>query len=244
MTDTVLGAGQESPHPAEGGQSTATDPNLDTGAAGEGEGEGGGPSDKQGSQDTGGEGTTGQEGGGEGSGEGSKSEGEGAGEDGGEESTEGEGAPEQYEPFELPEGLEIDEARNEQFVEFAKSHNLSQEAAQQAVDMAAELVQATQQQLQDAHQQQVETWAQQAFQDEEIGGNAWDANVEAARSAIERFGGDGLKQALEQTGLGNHPELIRFAARVGKQISEDNIPPGGGSGDGPKDPADILYGSS
>ena len=47
------------------------------------------------------------------------------------------GAPETYEAFKLPDGFTMNDAGQAKFTEWAKANNLSQEAAQAAVDMAA-----------------------------------------------------------------------------------------------------------
>jgi len=58
-------------------------------------------------------------------------------------------------------------------------------------------------------------------------GNAYSQNVTMALQAAEAFGGDGFKDFLNETGLGNHPEFIRFAYNVAKEMSEDDLVGGG-----------------
>ena len=155
----------------------------------------------------------------------------------------GEGPPEDYE-FQAPEGMELDQQMLEQFKPLAKELGLSQEAAQKFVDMYAERMQGFQQERENAIAQQQQQWADQAKQDEEIGGEQFDQNVETARKAIDTFGSDDLKGFLDETGLGNHPEMIRFAARVGAKISEDTLIPGGQGGGQSKSAADVLFDNS
>ena len=62
-------------------------------------------------------------------------------------------------------------------------------------------------------------WASRAKADPEIGGAGFDANVAYAKRAIDRFGDDRLRGTLAQTGMGNHPELIRMFARVGRDLA-------------------------
>jgi len=40
--------------------------------------------------------------------------------------------------------------------------------------------------------------------------------------ALDRFGGEGFRDFLNGNGLGNHPQMLRFAYAAGKAISEDN----------------------
>jgi len=59
-------------------------------------------------------------------------------------------------------------------------------------------------------------------------GNEFDNRVKAAQQAVHQFGGDDLAQLLEQTGLGNHPAIVKAFAEIGVNVlSEDKI---GGSG--------------
>ena len=41
-----------------------------------------------------------------------------------------------------------------------------------------------------------------------------------AQGALARFGTPGLRAFLTESGGGNHPEVIRFMARVGNAIAE------------------------
>jgi hypothetical protein len=68
----------------------------------------------------------------------------------------------------------------------------------------------------------VTDWAKTAQADPEIGGANWDTSVSHAQKVINQFGSPALKDYLNQTGAGNHPEVIRLMAKVGAVISEDN----------------------
>jgi hypothetical protein len=153
------------------------------------------------------------------------------------------GPPEEYGEFTLPEGVEVDQETLDTFKTKAKELGLSQEKAQELVDLQAQTAQSSQKQLKDAIAQQHQQWLDQAKQDEEIGGEQFDQNVETARKAIETFGTPELKQFLDESGLGNNPEMIRFARRIGAAISEDSLTPGG-SGRGKQNPADVLFDNS
>lgn len=54
-------------------------------------------------------------------------------------------------------------------------------------------------------------------------GQAYDEKVSLAKSAVLEFGGEALKKALNETGLGNHPDMIRAFAKIGKAIASDEI---------------------
>ena len=75
----------------------------------------------------------------------------------------------------------------------------------------------------EAFDAQQKAWEAELRADKDMGGQAFEANVSVARRAIERFGSPALKQLLNDTGLGNHPELARFALRVGRALAEDSV---------------------
>ena len=76
--------------------------------------------------------------------------------------------------------------------------------------------------------------------DAEIGGDKLPENLAVARKALETFGTPELKALLNESGLGNHPEVIRFFYRSGKAISEDRVIRGGAAGQ-PTDPAKRMF---
>ena len=132
-----------------------------------------------------------------------------------------EGAPDKYEfnakvadaPGELdPEVLTA-------FGEVAKELALPQEAAQKVLDKVAPVIQARQ--AEQVEKARVE-WAEESKSDDEFGGETFNANLEVAKTALNAFGTDPFKQLLSESGLGNHPEVIRFMYRAGKAISEDS----------------------
>jgi hypothetical protein len=56
---------------------------------------------------------------------------------------------------------------------------------------------------------------------------------------VDRLGTPALKEYLNASGGGNHPELIRFMAKAGAMIAEDNPASGGAGGAGK--PAEAAY---
>ncbi|MFV8917572.1 peptidase [Serratia fonticola] len=144
--------------------------------------------------------------------------------------------PEKYE-FKAPEGVEqLDPQALAVFEPIAKELGLSQEQAQKLVDIYPQI----QQQQAEAWSKQVTDWGDQVKADKEIGGDKLTASVGQAQKALDQFGTPALREYLEQSGLGNHPELVRAFAKVGKMMSEDKIivPNQGGQ----RSAADILYG--
>lgn len=85
-------------------------------------------------------------------------------------------------------------------------------------------------------------WVDTAKKDSEIGGDKWDSTVLASQRAVNALGSPGLKEYLNASGGGNHPELIRIFAKVGSMISEDRPATGGAEGKGkPAEAAHVLF---
>lgn len=160
--------------------------------------------------------------------------------DGGEGAGEGGGTPESYADFDLPEGMEINQEMLDAFTPAFREMNLTQEQAQGLVSLQAEQVKAQQQAQYDAFQQQNNEWAETAKNDSEYGGENFEQSVSLAQKAVEQFGTPELKQALDDTGMGNHPEIIRLMTRIGKTLGEDS-PANGQNTQGEKDRASLLY---
>ena len=97
-----------------------------------------------------------------------------------------------------------------------------------------------QQRQAEAWQKQTEGWAETVKADKEIGGDKLTSNLSAAQRALAQFGTPELKEYLEGTGLGNHPELVKAFVKVGKAMSEDGVVTGKESGQ--RSAAEVLYG--
>lgn len=131
------------------------------------------------------------------------------------------GQPVEYTDFTVPEGVALDADALGEFVPFAKELKLNQEQAQRLVDMGSMIASKMQQSSIENWQKQTSEWAEQTKADKEIGGKEFDANIGMALKAIETFGTPELKTLLDESGIGNHPEIVRFAYKIGKAIGED-----------------------
>lgn len=150
-----------------------------------------------------------------------------------------EGAPEKYE-FKPAEGQELDTAALEQFEPVARDLNLTNEQAQKLVDAYPKILAGVQQRQAEAWQKQTEGWAETVKADKEIGGDKLTANLSAAQRALDQFGTPELKEYLNATGLGNHPDLVKTFVKIGKAMSEDGMVDG--SNQGQRSAAEVLYG--
>jgi hypothetical protein len=90
-------------------------------------------------------------------------------------------------------------------------------------------------------------WATEALEmvstDETFAGQKLDDVKSMSAKAIDRFGGADFRKYLNDTGLGNHPAMLKFAYLAGTAISEDTTFERGGAAPVKKSRTDKYYGS-
>lgn len=132
-------------------------------------------------------------------------------------------APEKYE-LKLPEGSLLDPSTLEKISAYAKEKGLSNEAAQEVLERENQAVASHH----EAQMKKVETirndWAKDAEADPEIGGDDFKKNAELSRRLIEKAN-PAIKSLLDNTGFGNHPEVIRLMVNIIKMtgLAEDTL---------------------
>lgn len=122
----------------------------------------------------------------------------------------------------MPDGVELDSEMMAVIGPVFKDLNLSNGHAQMIADKFIEVQQQRAGKQAEGWAQTITKWADDAKADPEMGGNKWDGTVTAAKSTVDRFGTPALKEYLEASGAGNHPEIIRLMAKVGAMIGEDD----------------------
>lgn len=150
-------------------------------------------------------------------------------------------SPETYSDFTLPEGVELDEKLMNEVKPLFEEVGMTKDQAQKFVDLHAKVVQEGARQQAEQFSELVNGWQKQAKADKEFGGDKFDENVGVARSAVDKLGTPEFKQLMEDHGVGNHPEMIRFMWNVGKLMKEDTPGQSGGPSTPQKDRVSILY---
>jgi hypothetical protein len=142
----------------------------------------------------------------------------------------------------VPDGVQKDDAMLGEFTKLAGKLGLKAEGAQEIADFYFGAQQKALKMAEQAAIEQSTSWAEEARADKEIGGANFDATLKDGQRALRKLGNPDLVKLLNESGLGNHKEVIRFFAKVGKFVKEDGLPGGEGSGTGEKkDLADVLY---
>jgi len=141
------------------------------------------------------------------------------------------GAPEgDYEIAGLPDDMEIDKAALDAVTPVAKELGLSNEGFSKLANVYAtqvlpQVTETVVDNLQKDIAAQHATWASEAIElvktDPIFEGKPLTEVQQFAAKSIDRFGGEDFRKFLNDTGLGNHPAMMKFAYATGMAIAED-----------------------
>lgn len=145
--------------------------------------------------------------------------------------------PEAYE-FKAPEGMVLDPAQVEAFTPVAKELGLTNDQAQKLVDLQVAATTASAKRWTD----QVTAWGEEAKADPEFGKQNFGKSTAAVAKALDKFGSPEARKALDDSGMGNHPALLKLFRAVGLAMGEDGFATGNSGGGGtPRTAAEILF---
>ena len=151
-------------------------------------------------------------------------------------------APTGYGEFKLPEGVSLDAEQLKPATELFAETGLSQEQAQKFIDLAMARESAAQHRGVQAFVDLQNQWVSEIKADPDIGGDRLKASLASAARAIDRLNIPGLREALNFTGAGNHPAVVKAFVRLGQMISEDRYRPGQHAAPQvPRSPAEVIY---
>ena len=167
-----------------------------------------------------------------------------------------EGAPEKYETFKPPEGWsdkgwELDTAILDQAVPLFKELGLTQANAQKLVDFYATTSAKASEASTQAVIEQNDKWVAQVKADPEIGPRLNTVKATVAK-AIDSLGpelGSAFREAMDYTGVGNHPAFIKAFYKLAQRLTEGSHVSGNGPaetgqtrpGSAPRSAAAALY---
>lgn len=128
----------------------------------------------------------------------------------------------------LPEGMKPDDETLGKFGEIATKGKLSQETAQELINLYHSVAGAQAKQNWDSWQTTQAGWVSEVKADREIG------NLDEVKRTVGRFLDDPAfstpktREGFEVTGAGNHPEVIRLIYRMAKALGEGTHVAGNG----------------
>jgi len=162
----------------------------------------------------------------------------------GDEGQKDQGAPEEYAEFKVPEGFEhLDKDLLEKAAPLFKESGLSQDKAQEFVNMFADSIKGQTESNVAAFTELNETNKKACQDHKEFGGDNLDGSVVKCAKAMGIMGdreGE-FREMLDQTGLGNNPLMFELLSRIGGSMTEDGIVDGG-KVSAKKDVAKSMYG--
>ena len=142
----------------------------------------------------------------------------------------------------LPEGVTLDKEFAEDFKGVAKELNLNQAQAQRLVDLQTKFTQTYSQKVESNFKEQVATWKNESIA--ELGPNYKEKMPIVAR-AMNKYGTPEFRTLLNDTGLGNHKEVVKFFLGIGQRLTEDSMrDPGQASEKTAKKPGSRIYNNS
>ena len=149
-----------------------------------------------------------------------------------------------YSDFKLPEGATVDSDSLKAASTLFADSGLSQEQAQKFIDLAVSREKAQAESGLRAFVDLQNRWVSEIKADPDIGGERLQATIASATRAIDRLAIPGLREALDLTGAGNNPAVVKAFARIGQMIGEDRFRPGNGAPPvAPRSPAEVIYGA-
>jgi len=138
-------------------------------------------------------------------------------------------APEPPAPFamdkvKLPEGMKADDASLKGFGEILANDKLSPlERGQALLDLYADVTKKGGEAATEAWNTVNKEWSDKTLADPEIGGAKWDQSKTTIAKAIDSLGPNlaaEVRQALDVTGAGNHPAIVKALHSFAKQLTE------------------------
>lgn len=154
----------------------------------------------------------------------------------------------QDEPYTLEmsddEGLPLLKQQLESFTGTCRELGLSKNQAEQVLAWQKDRLREAETETRRNTEMVVREWNTEIRNDSEFGGIKYTRTIADARAALATFDPDGsLRQLLRDTYGEYHPDVIRFAARVGRAISEHKFVEGNAGPESKQTPlAERFYG--
>jgi hypothetical protein len=131
--------------------------------------------------------------------------------------------PEKYADFKLPDGYELDKGVMDEFAPVFKKAGISQEVAQELVDLYSKHAIASQEESMKLWKETRESWINEVKADPEIGGKLDQVKTTISK-AIDGLGDPKLatafREAMDYTSAGNNPAFIKAFYKMASKLTE------------------------
>jgi len=124
----------------------------------------------------------------------------------------------------IPETFKLDETLSTEFLKVATDANLPKEQAQALLKLHVTQMTAAQEAAASAWNATQDAWQNAVKADPEIGGAKLPTVLANCAKAIEEFGSPEVKAALDQTGAGNHPAIIKMLNKMAEALVVEGRP--------------------
>lgn len=139
-------------------------------------------------------------------------------------------APESYDAWTVPEGFTLDSAISEGANPIFKEFGLTQAQGQKLVDFYIKQQQSTGDANRAAYQAVVEGWRDATMKDPEMGSKIQEIQtaIGRAKNLLSPAERTALDTVMNNTGLGNHPDVVRALWKISQRVTEGTHVTGGG----------------
>ncbi|MGL4315336.1 MAG: hypothetical protein ACRCTL_01780 [Pseudomonas sp.] len=158
--------------------------------------------------------------------------------------------PDEYAPFKVAEGMELDAEVMPDVQALFKELGLPQDKAQDTLNKLLaiqEKMMGTPEQQQERMEQQITRLntelAEQCKALPDIGGEKFAESLRIASNVMRTFGTPELRQLITYTAVGSNPEFFKFMHAIGSKMAPDVFEHGGDAAIINQRPADVLFGS-
>ena len=146
-----------------------------------------------------------------------------------------------YDNIVWPEDISFEPGQVDAFKALAKELHLSAKQVQKLVEFETQAARENAAKTDEEKRRIVADWARQT---KAFYGAKLEEEISFALRAANAFGGPEFRALLEETGLGNHPVMLRTLVGIGRCISEDVCPGGRSAVHQDKTFAEALYGKN
>ena len=134
---------------------------------------------------------------------------------------------EEYKELKFPEGAKLDESVLSSFKNEALRLKLDKDQAQGLVDFQANVLKMQAEASIAEFNQMKESWRTESKK--ELGAD-YASKLSGVAKIIDQYGSPELRQVLDDTGFGNHPQMVKLMVNLSKVLSPDTFV----TGDTPK----------
>lgn len=133
--------------------------------------------------------------------------------------------PEKYE-LKLAEKSSLNQADVDRIAETAKTQGLTNAQAQAALEAADNSIKSYVTRELERTKAEVPKWLDELKADKEYGGEKFNETVENARRVVDKYADKDFKDFLNNSGLGNHPMIVKMFSKLGRSFGEDHFKDG------------------